>query len=454
MKILIGIIGDFYKYQVFKYTNNGQEIDAKCSLFALMRMLNPDLTLLVVLDSLVDILNKKYPELKSSNSYIELKGRLVKVVRQGLLSEKIVTQEELNEFKVKFLIIPSVGSYGDLRFKGEITDFYYELYYGTGLKFAGLLAGIKNFEEDAEIFFDVSLGANYTNVILYKVLRELAAIFSLSGRRVKLRILNTEPIIPYRENSTSALNEIEAAEFRKSLTFSTRKLKGSELPLKNISKEYVKAKENYKEELNSRGLDLRLGNRDVSCFLSSVKNGIPLGVYYFFPDISLLSKVARLSYKFYLKSVKFHRDESLIIERGLKLTPCFKTYVQAILVAQALSSLGVEKRESVLSSEIESLSEKLYERCKVIGDRIKQEISRLNKEIRNYPKARWKVMGEEKSRGNTVRNFFAHVGIVRNLTEIWVEDEKSKVWKVRFRKTEESIKQIANFLLNAADEAE
>jgi len=432
-KILIATWGDPSKYERVTYVYNKHKIKSCTSTGALKKVLEPDNTIIIMLDSLIS--SFEFPN--NFDNYNALSYYLAENLKHDYLSNP----EFLKEFKGDrnaVFIAPNVGNFKAknrdfiVTLKGETTDYFYVVYEKLAEFFIKWLT-----EYPLEIYFDMTHGINFMGNLTYRVLREILSILSLQGT-VKFIVFNAEPYSPQLTEELY-INVVEEEIIRPELF---RKFPNSSkiLPLK-VNKKLLGDKEikQISPQIQSCFHELQKDYKEYLTFLASVAQGIPLGIFTFFPGemedlLDYINKAINMYYKYIV--LTFSGNE-MVIKRQTYLTPYFRVLVQTYTLAHVLRRLNVSYQTEVSFPEINTLAKKIYKYFPVILERISYELDHIRKkELRKLGinKKRWRVFskkkwwmvfckGKKQKEDVTRRNFFAHGGIARNTVEFKLNDQ-------------------------------
>ncbi|MEO0285899.1 MAG: CRISPR-associated CARF protein Csx1 [candidate division WOR-3 bacterium] len=476
MKLLVGTLGDLGLYREAEYTYSEKIAKAKGSLFALCKILNPHHVILLIPDSLVVNIGEGT---MSWSSYSDLTSFL-KSRYEGTLREDPLFLKDFSG-NLYLWAMPSVGEFKSQKtgltgsFKGNLMDYYYKLFF----KAADFLIEhvIKNDSvEELEVYIDISLGLNYTNLLTFRVFRELIRYLTLRCP-ASLFVLNADPVVTGvipsnidfhhvfdgEKISTSFNFENIVPDYNN--PFPTRVYDSQDIELSRENSNRFKSWRSY------HGRDIKdLYIHDVLCFLSSVKNSIPLGIFHFFPSTGDIHNLLEDSINWFMSNVRIESvsESKVKVRRALCLSPYFRSFCLSYFISEIFQKLGIIKSSEVSFECISNIADLLYGRLKIFRDRIKEEISNLSRKCKKEEYVKWKpfqLVGSGLTKdSNTERNFFAHAGIAQNVVELKAisgnfEEEGStsidssssvdafkKAFHVRYRK--ECEKDVINMLIS------
>lgn len=399
MKFLIAPWGDPSGWKEVIYIFNRGKIKSKTSLKILQKVIKPDRTIIIGLDTLAE----------SGKNYREVKANA---------REKI--KKYANEFGLRnyeILIAPGIGKFQNGVFQGYALDYYFYIITKISLE---LLGNFGNYE-NLSIHLDLTHGINYSTILTYRAIKEIAGIFSIF-KEVRFRAYNADPSLPRIADKLS-INVIEdtipiPTPFAEKLD--------QKRPLEPISLSPKERKELFKDKLKSIR---EINSSEVSAFIGALYNGLPLALFSFYPKKDRLKEIILAVLNFYEEYVEVKERDKLEVVRKTKFGKGFKVYVFAYVIATLLENLKLissQKREVTLN-EIENLKENLFkfdERFKV---RIDKDIYTFKENLEGKEIKDWRMYNEILGRNigePDARNFLAHSGFEGNVVEVKKENGK------------------------------
>lgn len=407
--ILIAPWGDPTNWESVRYSIKDVEEEARTSLMPLKKILKPEKILIIALDSLADG-GKDYKEIKKS------------------AEEKVRKRAEsfgLDNFDV--IIAPSKGSFSTgMTFDGEMMDFYYYI-------LAELALYLMDHSSD-EIALDVTHGINFETVLTYRALRDILSIVSFF-KEVTLKVYNSDP---YVKGITTELwiNEIE--NMKVSARLPDVKLQGKLL---------LKERGLSSEECRKLGKEQEINYGEISAFIGSFYNALPLALCTFAQDPK---ELRRFIEKVLIMYEGYVEVEENTVHRKTRFCRDLYPYVSACVLA---FYGNINRREEVPLSEIEKITEifKGDDRFKV---RIGNEIEEIKKICESSIITEWtlynRIYSEKKAILTPVsnkigkRNFLAHSGFERNSVEI----KKDEEILLRYSRDPEALKDVKRCALS------
>lgn len=410
MKVLIAPWGNPEGWKEVTYEFCKKKVRSNTSLKILQESISPDKIIIIGLDTLA----------KSGKTYHEVKNEAEKKIKMH------VDRAGLVNYKV--IIAPGIGTFPNGTFHGEALDYYYYLI--THLS----LILLEHSENPIEFHLDLTHGLNYTTVLTYKVVEEIAKIFSLFSD-VKFKAYNADPS-SLRATESLSINIIED-----SVPLPTP-------PSEKISKERTLEPVNMsaRERRQLFETDLRIlreiNNNELSAFIGALYNGLPLALFRFYPDREKLKDIISLSLKCYEKYIIVMYNGRLEVRKKLKIGNPLKIYIFAYVLATLLHNhnlISTSKKEICLY-EIKDVKEKLFKYDERVKVRIEDDLYTLEQKLKEKEIKEWTIYNQ--LLGNRIgepdkRNFLAHSGLEKNVVEVKKESEK-----LMLRYHEESLQTI------------
>ena len=308
MKVLIAPWGNPAGWKETNYVFNNKEIKSSSSLKILQDTISPEETIILASDTLA----------QEGICYEEIKRNAKEKV------EKYAKEFGVEKFKT--IILPGIGHFQDkntkkeTHFYGNAQDYYYSLIYKLIQIF------LKNKERNIEVHLDITHGVNYMPVLTYRALVELLGNISTLFD-VKLCVYNTDPAQPFNLLEKTEINIIEDTPIMP-IPFRGKASKNELIDISNLDK-------SQKEKINRRltsFMDKSITYNTISAFLGSIHNGLPLGIYTFFPDIYKLSAYIEKVYRVFEENIEINNEtKKLVVKRKVSLKENFKVFNFAIM---------------------------------------------------------------------------------------------------------------------------
>jgi len=414
VKLLISPWGNPYGWKKVTYAFGKEVVKSSTSLRILQESIKPDKTIIICLDTLAE----------EGESYQEVKVKAEEKIKE------YADRFGLGDYEV--LIAPGIGIFPNGIFQGEALDYYYYIIAKISLNL------LENPENILNMHLDLTHGINYTTILTYKAIKEIMEVFSIF-KKVQFRAYNADPSLPTLANKLS-INVIEDAS-PIPIPFAEKISQGRPLEPKSLNPE--ERKELFKNELKSIA---EINNSELSAFIGALYNGLPLALFSFYPEKSKLKKIISAVLNSYEKYVDVKKqDNKLKVVKKVKMGKDFKAYVFAYVIATSLENtklISSQKKEVALG-EIESLKEDLFKFDDRFKMRIAVDIYTLKKDLEGKEIKNWQIYNNvlgEKIGEPDARNFLAHSGFERNVTEV-----KKENGKLLLRYNENKIKTIINF---------
>ena len=457
-RVLVATWGNPFQWEEVTYRVNCGELGLeRCNdvemknvstLPVLIKALQPDITIILVLDTLANLtLRNNVPE-GELESYEGVKDDVIKRV-EWFISERVVplvedekTRELLKDReKTKIIVAPGVGEFSNASVEGNVLDFY-----AFVLKTLAERLPV----EDTEVFLDLTHGINFMPVLTYRALKNLLGLLAYL-RTARLHVLNSEPF-PQGERDWKA--EI---------------LKSEVLNIRSIESEELRPKPMYSifKDLNDPK------KRTWSAFISSVTNGFPLAFATFYPNIKGVKRFLRDSYSDFESSIDvlMETDETgkrkVHIVRRKQLDDDFRTATKLYYLLRVLEEEfgGKYPKNEVTLDDLWDTTKRLFAKMPRIGIVVERQLCDLegleNKTLRElrgkYPRPVVKKLKSDRTvtlnelknsygnlsssgKGNNpkpnLRNFIAHSGFEYNLVRVKYDASNKKLlwsYDMKFR---------------------
>ncbi|MDK2886811.1 MAG: CRISPR-associated protein Csx1 [Thermosipho sp. (in: thermotogales)] len=335
MRILFAIVGNlsFETYKTNKkyrlaFQNNSKFYESSIKL--LSEHYNVDKVVIFVPDTLITTC--KISEIPGSYSEINR-------ILSNCYKERVKEVLKINDFEL--VVVPGIGTYklneNQVTFKGEIKDLYnYTLY------MLYKILGNKEFldNENLEFIFDISLGLNYQQNIIYNVLIDLLRLLSYL-KKTRIIIANSEPVIG---NLKKEILNVHIIDDRKIFQgFHLYKIEKKKIidvnPLltkeekKLIGLKYMKLIEKKVKEETNTNLDNFV--KIIFYYLDSLIHGLPLVFLHLNKKLES-DEIIKKAVELYLEAIEV--EENVII-RKLKFGDFFKYIIFSELFRKYFNNL-------------------------------------------------------------------------------------------------------------------
>lgn len=394
MKFLIASWGNPKNWKEVIYKFMGRSLKSKTSLKVLQEVLNPDETIILVLDTLAE------------------EGRNYKEVKENVKSKMESYIDEFEIFDPEIIISPGIGIFEEGSFFGSALDYYYYSLYEISKKF---LESLESGDEDIKIFLDLTHGLNYTVILTYRMIKELAGILSIF-KNVEFSAYNADPS-PQRFAKELSINIIEESIVVPSIP--NEKIVGSKKALEPINLTPEEREAINKELREIEGFD----KSSLSAFLGALHNGLPLALLTFYPKVNRLKGVIENILEIYERYIEVYRNEKLKVSKKLRIGRNFKGYVISFFISSLMkdSDIITSQKKEVDVKEIEELADKLFKFDERLKIRIKNYVYTIKNLLKNKEVESWcicnKVLGRNVGEPDK-RNFLAHSGLEKNIIEV------------------------------------
>ncbi len=422
MKILIAPWGNPKGWRETTYLFENEKFKSKSSILSLKKVIKPDITLIFATDTLS----------QNGANWREVEGEV-----KNYLNEFCEKELRIKDIFIK--VFPGVGFFKNNEigkiciFKGNPRDYYYLLY-----KFLVEFFIDKISEEDnLEIHIDTTHGINYMTILTYRAIREFCELLSFFTD-VNFFVYNTDPAFPFGAIEKININKIEFTKV--SPNFFNKSLNKKEIILfdKNISSE--KRREFFKK--------LLINDMDISSFIGSIYNGIPLGVYTFFPNLKELENILSKIFEIYfdLLEVKLV-DNMLEINKHAFLSEGYKVLIITYFLGKMFQKiLNITKKDVLNVEDLNNLNDKFFSVDNRFYNRIKNDLYSISKNLKNKECNNWMLLNNfyagKSNNEIDKRNFLAHSGFERNAVKVLKKDDQ-----LFFKYDEEKIKTIKKIVM-------
>ncbi len=442
IKILIAPWGNpsAWREVIYRFDGDGcrglLELPSRTSLKLLQKCIKPQKTLVVVSDTLLSL---SYDFLPSHVDYRTLKYKeIVLDVVKRYVKSTAAFRNDFSEFsgEIEIFVAPGVGYFQNGEFEGNVFDFYPVVFKKLTDLFIELLDEKGMEDLTLEINFDATHGINFMTVFTYRATKEIAQILSIfrgAGiKKVMFKAYNSDPVDPrsvQKKSNINLIEEVEMAGMPPYEKFSS----GSNAP---VDFEEVEKKIEFKRN-NGSLLEGPFVKED-SAFIGSLFNGLPLGIYSFYPDLDRIKAVLNASLRAYYENVRVSFENgSVRVLKTAKFRRDFKIYVLVYFLARLMkiACKNIERKEEVSLSELKEIKDKIFGYNQRVKSMIAKELNELEKKVRESQNradvnkgwvAYAALFGYRESSRKEIdkRNFLAHAGLESNAIEIrLVNDE-------------------------------
>ena len=398
LKVLVATWGNPAEWRETNYLLDSECEKGRTSLRLIKRKVNPDKTILIGLDTLA----------KEGSTYEEVRSSAKNIYMRHLKELDIPSDD------IEIVVAPGVGSFDRWDFIGSMEDFYgYSIYMLVDkVSTLKLDAG----SENLEFHLDLTHGVNFMPVLAYKAVREVAEITPMN---VRLYVYNSDP---YRREATKLkihLVESSNISWKPSLNILERKPRF----LKAIDESVVND-EFYRREIR----ELENLNVDrLNAFVGSIVNGLPLVFFTFYPDLEMLRKVVERVIMLYFRYTVVWEDGvsgRIEVRRRLSLGKDFPSLVKVTFLARMLEGFRPECGEIELE-KLENLKNRFFSRNEKVNAMISSDLHRIE-QVRSKLSDKWGKLRDyfEEPGGYDPRNFLAHSGLEKNVTEVRINGDR------------------------------
>lgn len=398
---MICTVGDPSRWDNVEYIYEGSSFFGKCTLPILLNKAvpKPETIIVIVLDTMIDTYVSSYNEL----------------VNKVTLKYNRFFDEIGLKNSVKLIVAPGTGRFQPIggiffNFVGKLSDYYAYIMY----ELSKILAEANS---DVTIHLDLTHGINFMPSLALLAVKEIASILALTRESVRLKIYNTEP---YIKNVTTKLNIHLIDDLQATVEYDLVPLgaEGKCDPLKPCDKGSLRRE----EDLRALESTCDRMKKQLNAFLSSVFNGLPLALYTFYPDATRLENIIENLVEIWRENISVTSNgNEICIKRALSFSRDFIKLIQVWLIAK---TLHLEKKTEVSYEELESLRKNFFSKFSVKIENmisrdlhlIKEEAEKKREHCGDWTKLH--TILNEGSKEFSERNFLAHSGLERNVTEI------------------------------------
>ena len=387
-KILILPWGSPWGWRTVEYAYEGNSLLSKTTLPLLYEVINPDRAVIIALDSLA----------KQGENYGEIKHN----ARTDILHFLCLNAPQVPNEKVDVVISYSVGKFRNapFSFDRDLSDFYPHILWELGKHIWDVAKG----SDKVEIYLDLTHGLNFMPTLVYRAVRKLGSILSLT-KDVRLVVLNSEPF--HAEGQESHIHTVSDVHLRP--YFLIRRI------AKDIGDDGSNTKFLVDRNDDNNGISAKaLGFPNITeldAFSASVQNGFLVGLYQFFPDMDKLTKAIERTFLTYEKRVKISGSTlSFPYRFGFTFSNVIQVHFIAKITKEYFGSIGT------FDFRIKNCRDKLaslYKNNNRLQAIVQYGLIDGEKELKKC-----RLEGNcERSEGKDafIRNFIAHIGLLRGI---------------------------------------
>jgi len=377
-----------YVFRVEKRNFSGK---SRSTLPLLKDVLEPDLIVLVVLDTALSIV---------PNNYEELVRRVVDGYRDFIRDELKL------QCDVDFIVAPGVGRFesdgGYVNFRGSLMDFYYYVLFMLSKILVKL-------DDKSMVYLDISHGINFMPTLTYRALNEVLGIIAYS-KKIGLEVYNAEPV-----RGKESISTIHLVETRRSVQprISANPLgETGACQLLKIHSDNTDLVRKLSEHTKVETAEVR----HLNVFLSAMVNGFPLALYTYYPSYEKM--LGRLE-----KVVEIWRSQTVVqenvsVNRMATFTEDFMRYAR---IWAAAYTLNLTEKEEVDFNELKEVKDKFFSFYGHNKGLVSRGIHDVEEALDKLSQPGWVKLGSISGKtvgGFSPDNFLAHAGFEYNVTEI------------------------------------
>lgn len=410
-----------YNWDIVEYRINDKCDYSRTSLRLLMKYVNPNKCYIIVLDTVAFKQYKSYGDLKD-----DIKRMYLNFIQDELKIEKS---------DIKILVSPGVGDFPNGLFEGSMSDFYHYVYYAITKEL------VQDLPEDADIVefhVDLSHGINFMPTLTYNVIKEISGALALVYNHVRLIVYNSEPYV--RGVKRLNIHIVEQCLVKPEVSRYGLRQRGKIRFIEPLGLSDDKRRE-LDEKQRQCVKDNNIDIKELNVFLGALINGLPLALLTFFPNVESIGRCLEELVNIYERFIEITFGDKLKVIRKTKLTENISILSKIYLIASMLSrKLGLHRKTEVSLSELERLRKNLYSKNDKLDAQISRDLREVQENWQRVPQE-WTplkdVIGSEG--GFDPRNFIAHSGLEKNVTE--VKRINSEIL-LRYRQSREEKKKI------------
>jgi len=392
--------------------------------------------------------------------------KIIIVVQDTVLAEKVSNYYEVEKrvcemylsfikawniadvSKVDLIVCPGVGNFVNrlpdrsvrLSISGEMYDFYAVLY----VELAKKLCSVNDY--NVEVHVDLTHGINYMPTLLYRAVKELLQLIAYT-RNVKLYVYNSEPFIC--KDTPLNIHIVEETEPKPAVSPETFRIENGRVRIKPLRALDESIGRELSEKLNS--VLRQVDKEAISLFIASIVNGLPLLLYSSIPDSSEIEDLLTKIHDIYRCYISIEGDTNNVkIIRKASYRKDIEILARALVLSKILKDVGISRKDEVTLKDIEKAESTIFKKQERYMHSIsydRYEIEQRVKEVLNkgLSLTEYVTLAEifgTKCEGEDyfktvrfVRNFLAHSGFEKCVTEIKIENNDIKLrYNSKFRK--------------------
>ncbi len=372
-KILILPWGSPWGWKTVKYAYEGNSLLSKTTLPLLYEVINPDRAVIIALDSLA----------KQGENYREIKHN----ARTDILHFLCLNSPQVPNEKVEVVISYSVGKFRNapFSFDRDLSDFYPHILWELGKHIWDVAKG----SDKVEIYLDLTHGLNFMPTLVYRAVRKLGSILSLT-KDVRLVVLNSEPF--HTEGQESHIHTVSDVYLRP--YFLIRRI-AEDIGDDGSNTEFLVDRNDNNNGISAKALGFP-NITELDAFSASVQNGFPVGIFHFFPDTITLERAIISTFRAYESKTKLDREEVRAKYRFEgKFSNVLQVYFLSKVISEKIPDYGDQwnfKGDGVKWEDVKNLVKEIYEnKLERLNAIIKQQIDKTDKVIKSYENE-WKSL--------------------------------------------------------------
>ncbi|WP_457548463.1 CRISPR-associated CARF protein Csx1 [Archaeoglobus sp.] len=361
MKVLIAPWGNPFQWESITYEYDGCRMKISSTLPVLVNALKPEKILIFTLDTLANIQVRGKPDIepKDFKRYSEVvedvQSRIRWFIENELSSDFPDLIEMLKDGRIEIVVAPGVGLFKNVNVEGDILDFYnYALY----------VLSTKLPSNNLEVYLDLTHGINFMPTLLYRALNNLLGL-SAFVNDCRLVVLNSEPY-PQGFQRDEKESIISNTTFR----------------IRTVEDRVVRPKPIYS----------RVSDDNLSAFVSSLANGLPLVFTTFYPELDKLKALIDEELAELLKNIKVSGRH---IRRSRGFSNDFKTLSKIYYFVRCLNSsheiFEELPKEEVSIDTLEGLIELVFKKIKRLEIITKRDVRQIRDTIKKAIKKEGKI---------------------------------------------------------------
>lgn len=391
MKLLIAPWGNPLGWNEVKYRFGEVESVSRTSLKVLLAALNPEYTVILVADSLLD-----KASLRKNTNYASAKT----AVRHKIFNFLKDGHIPLDKTKLDIWVLPGRGCFKNGVFEGEVLDYYYRLLYE--------LAGLFNESDFKEVHLDLTHGLNFMPVLTYRAVKEILKVVSFFVP-IKFVAYNADPFVREARMELLTLHVVEQEILQP--TFPSLHPYEIDENARFFNSPIIDSDQNSLYRVNKNWV------KNLLTFLGGAFYGLPLVLSTFFLAPQEIEKHLKDSLREYEKNVELNLNDNIHLRHRGSFTPFFRVLVLSWLFSHLLEKRNLLKRpqKEISLETIAKMVKDLFSRHLIFENILKNELHNLKK---ISPSNEWKLLNEiwggTSSESIDRRNFFAHGGFERN----------------------------------------